>query len=79
MPGTHNHHIELFRKAHSSILNSFATTSRILPRFTETHPEEAARTLAGDDAVYYNAKLRGASNEKARKLLNFKPRRLQWL
>jgi 2-alkyl-3-oxoalkanoate reductase len=41
--------------------------------------EEAARAVAGEDAVYYNTKLRGASNEKARKLLNFKPRRLQWL
>jgi len=41
--------------------------------------EETARKLAGEDAIYYNAKLRGATNEKARKLLNFKPRRLQWL
>lgn len=41
--------------------------------------EEAARAVAGEDAVYYNTKLRGASNEKARRLLNFKPRRLQWL
>ncbi|WP_353064732.1 NAD(P)-dependent oxidoreductase [Tunturibacter psychrotolerans] len=41
--------------------------------------EEMARAVAGEDAVYYNAKLRGATNEKARNLLNFKPRRLQWL
>jgi 2-alkyl-3-oxoalkanoate reductase len=41
--------------------------------------EEVARTVAGEDAVYYNTKLRGATNEKARNLLNFKPRRLQWL
>jgi nucleoside-diphosphate-sugar epimerase len=41
--------------------------------------EEAALALAGEDAVYYNMKLRGASNEKARSALNFKPRRLQWL
>jgi nucleoside-diphosphate-sugar epimerase len=41
--------------------------------------EEAVRAIAGEDAVYYNTKLRGASNEKARRLLNFKPRRLQWL
>jgi len=38
-----------------------------------------ARAVAGEDAVYYNTKLRGASNEKVRKRLNFKPRRLQWL
>jgi nucleoside-diphosphate-sugar epimerase len=41
--------------------------------------EAAALAAAGEDAVYYNNKLRGASNEKARKLLNFNPRRLQWL
>jgi len=45
------------------------------PRITE----EAARTLAGEDAIYYQSKLRGASNQKARKLLSFQPRRLQWL
>ena len=45
------------------------------PRVTEF----IARAVAGEDAVYYNAKLRGATNEKARKHLNFTPRRLQWL
>jgi nucleoside-diphosphate-sugar epimerase len=41
--------------------------------------EEAARASAGEDAVYYGTKLRGASNEKARQVLNFRPRRLEWL
>ncbi len=40
--------------------------------------EEAVR-LAGPDAVYYGTKLRGASNAKAKKVLGFKPRRLEWL
>lgn len=41
--------------------------------------EEQARAVAGDDAVYYQTKLRGASNKKARETFNFKPRRLEWL
>ncbi|HWB08182.1 MAG TPA: NAD(P)-dependent oxidoreductase [Pirellulales bacterium] len=41
--------------------------------------EQAALQTAGADAVYYATKLRGASNEKARRLLGFKPRRLEWL
>jgi 2-alkyl-3-oxoalkanoate reductase len=41
--------------------------------------EEQARATAGEDAVYYRTKLRGASNAKARKALGFKPRRLEWL
>jgi 2-alkyl-3-oxoalkanoate reductase len=45
------------------------------PRITE----EQAREAAGDDAVYYGTKLRGASNEKAKKTFGFRPRRLQWL
>ena len=39
---------------------------------------EDALAAAGPDAVYYGTKLRGASNEKARKVLNFRPRRLEW-
>jgi 2-alkyl-3-oxoalkanoate reductase len=39
--------------------------------------EEATR-VAGADAVYYGTKLRGASNAKAKKVLGFKPRRLEW-
>ena len=39
---------------------------------------EDALAAAGPDAVDYGTKLRGASNEKARKVLNFRPRRLQW-
>src|SRR4051794_18502896 len=45
------------------------------PRVTE----QEARAAAGEDAVYYGTKLRGASNAKARKLLGFGPRRLEWL
>jgi hypothetical protein len=45
------------------------------PRITE----EQARAAAGEDAVYYYTKLRGASNEKAKRTFGFKPRRLQWL
>lgn len=41
--------------------------------------EQEAREVAGEDAVYYGTKLSGASNNKAKKTFNFKPRRLQWL
>jgi 2-alkyl-3-oxoalkanoate reductase len=45
------------------------------PRITE---EEALRT-AGEDAVYYQTKLSGAANAKAKRELGFTPRRLEWL
>jgi nucleoside-diphosphate-sugar epimerase len=41
--------------------------------------EEEALATFGPDAVYYATRLRGASNEKARRELNFRPRRLEWL
>jgi 2-alkyl-3-oxoalkanoate reductase len=41
--------------------------------------EEAARAAAGEDAVYYGTRLVGASNAKAKRVLGFKPRRLEWL
>jgi nucleoside-diphosphate-sugar epimerase len=40
--------------------------------------EEALRT-SGPDAVYYATKLRGASNEKAKRELEFRPRPLEWI
>src|SRR5262249_2610847 len=40
--------------------------------------EEALRT-AGPDAVYYATRLRGASHEKARRELGFRPRPLEWI
>jgi 2-alkyl-3-oxoalkanoate reductase len=45
------------------------------PRVTE----EQARASAGEDAVYYGTKLRGASNRKAKETFGFEPRRLEWL
>lgn len=41
--------------------------------------EEEARATAGEEAVYYQNKLRGASNRKAKEVLKFRPRRLEWL
>lgn len=41
--------------------------------------EEDALQLAGPDVVYYATRLRGASNEKARRVLQFRPRPLEWL
>jgi 2-alkyl-3-oxoalkanoate reductase len=41
--------------------------------------EEQALAQTGSDSVYYATRLRGASNEKARRWLNFNPRRLEWL
>jgi len=45
------------------------------PRVTEAE----ALAAAGEDAVYYGTKLRGASNAKARRTLSFAPRHLEWL
>jgi nucleoside-diphosphate-sugar epimerase len=41
--------------------------------------EEKALEVAGEDAVYYQTKLRGCSNAKAKRVLGFAPRRLEWL
>jgi len=45
------------------------------PRVSE---EEAIRA-SGPDAVYYATSLRGASHEKARRELGFRPRPLEWI
>jgi nucleoside-diphosphate-sugar epimerase len=45
------------------------------PRVSE---EEVLRD-SGPDAVYYATRLRGASNEKARRELEFRPRPLEWI
>jgi nucleoside-diphosphate-sugar epimerase len=44
-----------------------------------TVSEEQALQSAGPDAVYYATKLRGASNQKAKEQLAFRPRPLEWL
>jgi nucleoside-diphosphate-sugar epimerase len=41
--------------------------------------EEEALRASGPDAVYYATKLRGASNEKAGRELEFRPRPLEWI
>ena len=41
--------------------------------------EEEALAAFGPDTVYYATRLRGASNEKAKHELNFRPRPLEWL
>jgi nucleoside-diphosphate-sugar epimerase len=46
-----------------------------LPRVSE---KEALRT-SGPDAVYYAMRLRGASHEKSRRELEFRPRPLEWI
>jgi nucleoside-diphosphate-sugar epimerase len=45
------------------------------PRMTE----EGALEAFGPDTVYYATRLRGASNENAKRELNFRPRPLEWL
>ena len=44
-----------------------------------TVSEQQALERAGPDAVYYATKLRGASNQKAKLQLAFRPRPLEWL
>jgi 2-alkyl-3-oxoalkanoate reductase len=41
--------------------------------------EEEAFRASGPDAVYYATRLRGASNEKAGRELEFRPRPLEWI
>ena len=41
--------------------------------------EEEALRASGPDAVYYATRLRGASNEKAVRELDFRPRPLEWI
>jgi nucleoside-diphosphate-sugar epimerase len=41
--------------------------------------EQEASERLGEDAVYYGTRLRGVSNAKAKKAMNFVPRRLEWL
>ena len=41
--------------------------------------EQEARAAAGEDALYYGTRLRGASNAKAKRAFGFAPRRLEWL
>ena len=41
--------------------------------------KEEALAAFGPDTVYYATRLRGASNEKAKRELNFQPRPLEWL
>jgi nucleoside-diphosphate-sugar epimerase len=41
--------------------------------------EEEALRASGPDAVYYATRLRGASNDKARRELGFRPRPLEWI
>src|SRR5215468_2882155 len=58
-------------------LTAFARAARAPapPRVSE---EEALRA-SGPDAVYYATRLRGASNEKAVRELDFRPRPLEWI
>ncbi len=41
--------------------------------------EAEVNEIAGEDAVYYATKLTGASNAKAKRVLGWNPRRLEWL
>ena len=41
--------------------------------------EAEAREIAGEDVVYYATTLSGASNAKSKRVLEWKPRRLEWL
>lgn len=41
--------------------------------------EDALKLEGGEDIVYYQTQMRGASNAKAKRELNFQPRLLEWL
>ena len=40
---------------------------------------EEALQISGADTVYYGTQMRGVSNAKAKRELNFHPRSLEWL
>jgi 2-alkyl-3-oxoalkanoate reductase len=40
---------------------------------------EEALCVSGADAVYYGTQIRGVSNAKAKRELNFQPRSLEWM
>lgn len=71
-----------------NIVDDFPSEQRVwLPAFAracgapeplQISEQEAAATL-GADSADYAMRLRGASNEKARQELNFRPRPLEWL
>jgi hypothetical protein len=54
---------------------ALAAGAPVPPEITEQEALEAF----GPDIVYYATRLRGASNEKAKRELNFQPRPLEWL
>ncbi len=58
-------------------LPAFARAVGASPPPTVT--EQQAMDTFGADTVYYAMRLRGASNEKAKRELQFQPRRLEWL
>ena len=58
-------------------LRAFARSCRA-PEPLQITEQEALAT-SGADSVYYATRPRGASNEKARHELNFRPRPLEWL
>jgi nucleoside-diphosphate-sugar epimerase len=41
--------------------------------------QDALKSEGGADAVYYGTQMRGASNAKAKRELNFQPRALEWI
>ena len=41
--------------------------------------EDALKMTGGADAVYYGTQMRGVSNAKAKRELNFQPRPLEWI
>jgi 2-alkyl-3-oxoalkanoate reductase len=41
--------------------------------------EDALTAPGGADAIYYGTQIRGVSNAKAKRELNFQPRRLEWM
>lgn len=71
-----------------NIVNDYPSEMRHwLPAFAKyldapsplTVTEEEGLKTRGPDAVYYATKLRGASNAKAKRDFNFKPRAFEWL
>jgi hypothetical protein len=75
-----------FERCGSQALFEFGVAAEPMQRLSESRPgpsphvtKEQALAAAGEDAIYYQTKLRGASNAKAKQVLGLRPRRLEWL
>jgi len=67
----HPHSVREWLRAFARWLNA--------PPPPQVSVEDALKRDGGADAVYYGTQMRGVSNAKAKRELNFQPRPLEWI